>query len=46
MKAAMSLCERLVVVKFGQKIAEGSPNEVQQNPEVIRAYLGDKRNVT
>jgi branched-chain amino acid transport system ATP-binding protein len=40
MRAIMSLCERIVVLSFGQKIAEGSPQEISQNPEVISAYLG------
>ena len=40
MRATMSLCRRIVVLSFGKKIAEGSPEEVQANDEVIRAYLG------
>jgi branched-chain amino acid transport system ATP-binding protein len=36
----MDLCERVVVINFGQKIAEGSPKEVRENIEVIRAYFG------
>jgi branched-chain amino acid transport system ATP-binding protein len=46
MRAAMSLCQRLIVLSFGKKIAEGTPDEVRANPEVIKAYLGTGNNVT
>jgi branched-chain amino acid transport system ATP-binding protein len=36
----MELCSRVVVINFGQKIAEGSPEEVRNNKEVVRAYFG------
>jgi len=46
MRAAMSLCQRLVVLSFGKKIAEGTPDEVKTNSEVVRAYLGTGDHVT
>ncbi len=41
MRAIMSLSDRIVVINFGQKLAEGTASEVANNPEVIEAYLGD-----
>jgi branched-chain amino acid transport system ATP-binding protein len=40
MRAAMNLCQRIVVLNFGKKIAEGSPEEIKGNNDVIQAYLG------
>ena len=41
MRLVMGICERITVINFGMMLATGTPAEIQANPQVIKAYLGE-----
>jgi branched-chain amino acid transport system ATP-binding protein len=46
MRAVMQLCDKIFVINFGRKIAEGIPDEIKKNKDVIEAYLGVSEHAT
>ena len=44
MRFVMDICTKVIVLNFGNKLAEGQPDEIRNNEDVIYAYLGSKGN--
>jgi branched-chain amino acid transport system ATP-binding protein len=45
MKMVMDISDRVLAINFGKPIIEGTPSEVQQHPEVLKAYLGEGEDI-
>lgn len=45
MNLIMDVSDRILALNYGEKIAEGLPEEIQKNPEVLKAYLGEEEKV-